>query len=344
MLRIRTPSLGDGGGGPTPQELAAEAVIAITADAALSVGKPLAAEAVIAVTADAALSVGKLLAAEATIAVTADAALLVRKPLAAEATIAITADADLSTASGLAAEATIAITADAALSVGKTLAAEAALALAVDAALAVGKPLAAEAAIAIEADAALSVAKLLAAEAVVGITADAALSTAANTTEIPVRTAIIDAVMVALNAASMTVNTAPVTVERARTDAVDASECPLLAVVGGDMDAIEGDTMYDRYSLRLVLAGYLSSPSEAAAERDAAELHARVVRALVRPDPAALPVPLLLADGLTEIWLRQGALRVDPASVLESETPAAACVIEMFGDVSMPTGNLFVTA
>lgn len=75
-LRLRVPGwLPLAGAGPTPQQLAAEATIAFTADGALTVRRRLAAEASIGVTADGALTVPRRLAAEAVIVVVADASL-----------------------------------------------------------------------------------------------------------------------------------------------------------------------------------------------------------------------------------------------------------------------------
>lgn len=169
---------------------------------------------------------------------------------------------------------------------------------------------------------------------------------AATASEIPVRTAIIDAIVAALEDAAITIRGDAVTIERARTDMIEEAERPLLAVVGGDMEALPAmaSQLAQRYSLRVILAGYLAAPSEALAESDAAELHAYCIRALIRPDPTAGPVPIMLSDAATEVWIEEGALRIEPASVVQSETPSATCVIELRADVHRPWGNPFITA
>jgi hypothetical protein len=161
--------------------------------------------------------------------------------------------------------------------------------------------------------------------------------------EVPIRTAVLDAIVVALQGAAITVRGQAVTVERSRTDMIAVEERPLVAVVGGDQEALPSDTLTQRYSLRVILAGYPPAETVAVAEADAAELHARCVRALIRPDPAALPVALLLADGTTEVWLTEDTLRVEPVSVMESEAPLAHCAIAFTADVHARWGNPFVT-
>lgn len=184
-----------------------------------------------------------------------------------------------------------------------------------------------------------------------GVTATLAASALAGEAtnqrpEIPVRTAIIDAVTTALQTAALTIRGAPVTIERSRTDMIEDAERPLLAVQGGDMIALAdtSDQLQQRYSVRVLLAGYLAAASEAEAEKDAAELHAKAIRALIRPDPDGLPASLMLADGVTEVWMQEGSLVIEPASVLQSETPAASMLIELTADVTQPWGNLFISA
>ena len=161
--------------------------------------------------------------------------------------------------------------------------------------------------------------------------------------EIPVRTAILDALVAALQAAALTVRGGPVTVVRARVESVAAEELPLLAVQGSDLAARPGDTLSTVYTLRVTLGCYLSADTEDRTERDAAELHAKVIRALIRPDPVLAPAPLMLADGATEIWLEETGLLVEPASVAETDTPFAMAAIGLSAEVAMPIGNPFLT-
>jgi hypothetical protein len=161
--------------------------------------------------------------------------------------------------------------------------------------------------------------------------------------EIPLRTALADAVVAALRAANLTLRGAPVAVARSRTDMIEAQERPLLAVILGDQEALASDTLAQAYSLRIVLAGYLAAEVEQDAEEDAALLHALCVRALIRPDPAALPASLLLADNATEAWLTEGALRIEPASVIESDTPMASFAADFTAEITLPWGSPFVT-
>jgi hypothetical protein len=161
--------------------------------------------------------------------------------------------------------------------------------------------------------------------------------------EIPLRTAMLDAIVAALEAAAITIRTTPLIVERARTDAAERDERPLIVVVSGDMEPVSSDTLAQRYRLSVMIAGYVAGADEAESERDAAELHAKVVRALVRPNPAGLPVSLLLADGVTEMWVEDGRLAVDLATVAESADPNADFVLDIFATADGAWGNLFLT-
>jgi len=163
--------------------------------------------------------------------------------------------------------------------------------------------------------------------------------------ETPVRTAILDAIVAALNAAGITIGGDALTVELGRTDAVPEGARPLLAVIGGDMQPTEGgDTMLTRYEMRLLLAGYLAATTQAAAEQQANLLHASVVRALVRPNPAAPPVSIMLADGITDVIVEELAMRVEPASVTQSEAPMADLAAEFLAIVNTEYGNPFIAA
>jgi hypothetical protein len=160
--------------------------------------------------------------------------------------------------------------------------------------------------------------------------------------EKPIRTVALDAIVAALVAAEIVVGGRLVTVERARTDAVPPDDRPLLVVHGGDMEALPADTLAQRYALRVVLAGFVAAADEAAAESEAAELHAYAVRALIRPDPAALPVPLVMEGG-AELWMIERGLRVEAASVAQSEEPLASFVADFTAELHTTQGNPFVT-
>lgn len=161
--------------------------------------------------------------------------------------------------------------------------------------------------------------------------------------EIPLRTAMLDAIVAALEAASITIRTTAVTVARSRTDATERDERPMLTATASGMEPVSSDTFAQRYRLRVLLAGYLAGADQAESERDAAELHAKAVRALVRPDPADLPKPLILADGTSEMWVMDGALDVDLADVAESADPTADFVLALTAEADGAWGNLFIT-
>lgn len=161
--------------------------------------------------------------------------------------------------------------------------------------------------------------------------------------EIPLRTAMLDAIVAALEAAAITIRTTPLTVARSRTDAAERDERPLLVVIAAGMEPISSDTLAQRYRLRVLLAGYVAGADGAESERDAADLHAKVVRALVRPNPADLPKPLILADGVQEMWVMDGALDVDLATVAESADPTADFVLALTAEADGAWGNLFVS-
>jgi hypothetical protein len=184
-----------------------------------------------------------------------------------------------------------------------------------------------------------------AATLVLPLTFTAAGTSGSVTTEIPVRTAVLSAVVAALNAAAVTIDGDALTIELGRTDAVPEDARPLLAVIGGDMQPTDGgDAQLTRYEMRLVLAGYLAATTQAAAEEQANLLHASVVRALVRPNPAAPPVSILLGDGITDVIVEELAMRVEPASVTQSEAPMADLAAEFLAVVNTPYGNPFITA
>jgi hypothetical protein len=179
------------------------------------------------------------------------------------------------------------------------------------------------------------------------VVAGRAPSVAAGATpsEIPVRNAILSAIVAALNAAAITIDGDAVTVELGRTDAVPEGERPLIAVVGGDMVPTEaGDTLLQRYEMRVILAGYLDAATQAAAETAAGTLHAYAVRALVRPDPDAAPVSLLLDDGVTDVTIEERGMRIEPASVVQSEVPMADLAADFVAIVNVPYGSPFITA
>jgi hypothetical protein len=166
---------------------------------------------------------------------------------------------------------------------------------------------------------------------------------ALTASEIPVRTAMLDAIVTALSDAAITIRGVPVTIARSRTDTIEEAERPLLAVVGGNMDQVSGGFTTTLYRLRVILAGYVGAASEQDAEEDAALLHAYAIRALIRPDPADAPATLLLADG-NEVWIEEAGMAVEPASVVQSEVPAASCLIVLTAQAEAPLGNPFITA
>jgi hypothetical protein len=168
---------------------------------------------------------------------------------------------------------------------------------------------------------------------------------AGTTSETPVSNAVLAAIVAALNAAAITIDGAAVTVELDRTDTVPEGERPLLSVIGGDMlPSDAGDSLLQRYEVRVILAGYLTGSGTAAANTAARALHAYAVRALVRPDPDAAPISLLLGDGVTDVIVSELGMRIEPATVTQSEAPLADLAAEFLAVVNTPYGSPFISA
>lgn len=165
--------------------------------------------------------------------------------------------------------------------------------------------------------------------------------------EIPIRDAAFDAIAQALTDAALVIRDYPVRVERNRDADVDDDARPLLVVMDGDMDAEQGTSLEALYIGRVQVIGYLGPPTaETMAEvmAQSNELHARAVRALIRPGGLeALPRALPLGDGLTEIDLREESFRVEVAALLEADAPLATFVLALSFELRAPWGNPFIT-
>lgn len=159
--------------------------------------------------------------------------------------------------------------------------------------------------------------------------------------EIPIREAAFAALAAAL--AGLSIDGEAMAVERNRAADVDQVARPLLVLLDGDQDAEDGSTLEARYVLRAIAAGYLDGADDAQLARRVNEWHAKVVRAVMRPGGAAQVTDLVLGDGLTAVRVEEGAFATEPASVVQSEAPMAACTLELRLIVHAPWGNPFVT-
>lgn len=159
--------------------------------------------------------------------------------------------------------------------------------------------------------------------------------------EIPIREAAYAALAAAL--AGLTIDGQAMTVERNRAADVEDAARPLLVVLDGDQESESGSTLEARYVLRAVLAGYLDGATDAQLAARVNEWHAKVVRAALRPFGAPAAADILLGDGLTAVRVEEGAFATEPATVVQSEAPMAACALELRLIVHAPWGNPFVT-
>lgn len=157
----------------------------------------------------------------------------------------------------------------------------------------------------------------------------------------PIREAAFAALAAAL--AGLSIDGQAMTVERNRAADVDEGPRPLLVLIDGDQDAEGGSTLEARYTLRAIAAGYLMGVDEMQLARRVNEWHAKVVRAALRPGGAAQVTDLVLGDGLTAVRVEEGAFATEPATVVQSEAPMAACTQEFRLIVHAPWGNPFVT-
>lgn len=159
--------------------------------------------------------------------------------------------------------------------------------------------------------------------------------------EIPIREAAFAALAAAL--AGLTVDGQAMTVERNRAADVDDGPRPLLVLIDGDQDAEGGSTLEARYVIRAIAAGYLDGADDAQLAARVNEWHAKVVRAALRPGGAAQVTDLVLGDGLTAVRVEEGPFATEPATVVQSEAPMAACTQDFRLIVHAPWGNPFIT-
>lgn len=159
--------------------------------------------------------------------------------------------------------------------------------------------------------------------------------------EIPIREAAFAAIAAAL--AGLSIDGQAMAVERNRAADVDEAARPLLVLMDGDQEAEAGSTLEARYVLRAIVAGYLDGVDDAQLARRVNEWHAKVVRAVMRPGGAGQVADILLGDGLTAVRVEEGAFATEPATVVQSEAPLAACALELRLIVHAPWGNPFVT-
>ncbi|UXQ89114.1 hypothetical protein [Synechococcus phage MinM1] len=159
--------------------------------------------------------------------------------------------------------------------------------------------------------------------------------------EIPIREAAYAALAAAL--AGLSIDGEAMAVERNRIADVDDAARPLLVLIDGDQESEGGSTLEARYVLRAIAAGYLGGVDDAQLARRVNEWHARVVRAVMRPGGASQVADILLGDGLTAVRVEEGAFATEPATVVQSEAPTAACTLELRLIVHAPWGNPFIT-
>jgi hypothetical protein len=164
-------------------------------------------------------------------------------------------------------------------------------------------------------------------------------------TETPIREAAFAAIEAALIAAAMTVDGLPVTITRNDdAPAEEDAELPLLVLLDGDQDSDQGDGVVESlYRVRAILAGYVAAGGRTTRGAAINSLHAQAIRALIRPSGAALPSAITLADGTTSLWIEEGPMRVELASVLESQAPLASFTLTLSFDLRAPWGSPYIT-
>ena len=161
--------------------------------------------------------------------------------------------------------------------------------------------------------------------------------------DVPIREAVFAALESALSTAAITIGGEPMTVERNRAGDIAREERPLLVLTDGDMAPEGGSTLEARYMIRAILAGYLDGATEAELAARVNEWHAKVVRAVMRPAGAAQVTDILLADGITALRVEEGAFAAEPATVMQSDAPLAACTLDLMLTVHAPWGSPFIT-
>lgn len=161
--------------------------------------------------------------------------------------------------------------------------------------------------------------------------------------EIPIREAAFSAILAVLEAAGLTADGTAVTVERNRMDDVAEEERPLLVLLDGDQDPDGGDSLEARHNCRAILAGYIAAGTPQLVTTLANQLHAEVVRALVRPGGAQAAAPIALGDGIHDIQITEGPFRIETASVVDTEAPFASFTLGLSFETHSPWGSPFIT-
>jgi hypothetical protein len=161
--------------------------------------------------------------------------------------------------------------------------------------------------------------------------------------EIALREACFDAIAEALTDAALTCGGTAVAVARNREGDVPAEDCPLLVVIDGDQDPDGSDTQNAMYRIRAVIAGYIAAETVAEQSSRINELHAKTVRALIRPNGATQPTAIMLGDNATEILIEEGAMQVEMPSVLQSEAPDASFTLTISFMAYGAWGSPFIT-
>lgn len=161
--------------------------------------------------------------------------------------------------------------------------------------------------------------------------------------EISLREACFGAIADALTDAALTCGGEAVTVLRNEMAPAEEDGLPLLVVMDGDQDPDESDTQNGMVRMRAIIAGYVAAETVAEQSSRVNELHAKALRALIRPGGASQPVPIVLADGTTQIEVEDAGMRVEMASILESERPDASFTMTVSFMAYAPWGNPFIT-
>jgi hypothetical protein len=125
-----------------------------------------------------------------------------------------------------------------------------------------------------------------------------------------------------------------VPVERNRRSLLNAGESPRLVLRDSSQVPRPDGVGEDHFVLQALLEGYVESADDTVGA-DLSVLYARASEALCT-------VPIIAADGVTEIYVTEGNLDIDIAAVAESEDPVGAFYLELSFELRVPFGTRFI--
>jgi hypothetical protein len=131
------------------------------------------------------------------------------------------------------------------------------------------------------------------------------------------------------------------TVERNRDAPAAPENCPLLVLHDGDHSVETESFGLVTYRMTAQLAGYLAGDTLAAVMTAASTLHAQAIGALrCNSISGGTPAPIVVGD--QEIEVEEISMRVDPATVADSDAPLATFLCDIAFNLRLPEGAPFL--